>query len=196
VILLFDAMSTIVHEPFVKEVPAFFEMPLEELVPQLSYDAWVEFEKGAIDEGEFQRRFFKDGRSWDYDGLVAMLRRTYRYVDGMEALLAELAAANTPMHILSNYPSWYQIIEDRLAVTRFLPWTFVSCDTGVRKPDRDAYLGAARTLGTSPERCLFIDDRRDNVTAARAVGMQAIEFRGTDDLRAQLQLAQHAAGTE
>ena len=185
-VLLFDAMGTIVREPFVDDVPAFFDCELAELVPQLSYEAWADFEKAIIDEAEFRRRFFRDGRAWDYDGLIATLRRAYRYIDGMEQLLAELHAAGATMHILSNYPCWYRIIEEQLAVSRYAPWTFVSCETGVRKPDPEAYLGAARTLGVTPADCLFIDDRPDNVAAARAVGMQAIRFRDTAGLRAAL----------
>jgi len=194
VILLFDAMGTVVHEPFVEDVPAFFDMPLEQLVPLLSFEAWCEFETGAIDEAEFRRRFFRDGRDWDYDGLLAVMRRAYRFVDGMEPLLAELRAAGADMHILSNYPSWYRIIEEEVGVARYLPWSFVSCDTGVRKPAPEAYLGAARTLAAAPADCLLIDDRRDNVEAARAVGMRAVRFRTADELRSGL--AEYSAWPE
>jgi hypothetical protein len=32
----------------------------------------------------------------------------YRYIDGMPALLGQLQEAQVPMHIMSNYPTWYR----------------------------------------------------------------------------------------
>jgi len=31
------------------------------------------------------------------------------------------------VHALSNYPCWYHIIEEKLQLSRFLSWTFISC---------------------------------------------------------------------
>lgn len=185
-VLLLDVMSTLVHEPFLHEVPAFLGRGLGELRRELSIDAWIDFECGRIDEATFAIRFFRDGRAFDYHGLVAMLRDAYRYLDGIEALLGELRAAGHDMHALSNYPVWYRIIDDKLALSRFLSWRFVSCLTGVRKPDSAAYLGAAEALGVAPAACLFVDDREDNCAAARVVGMDAIRFEGVAALRGSL----------
>ncbi len=52
----------------------------------------------------------------------------YRYLDGMPALLSRLKAAGYPMHAMSNYPSWYRMIEDKLQPSQYLSWTFVSCE--------------------------------------------------------------------
>ena len=54
------------------------------------------------------------------------------------------------------------------------------------KPDPQIYLHALAQLGTKPEETLFIDDKRVNVDAAIALGMQAIEFSTIDRLRADL----------
>ena len=90
------------------------------------------------------------------------------------------------MHALSNYPCWYRLIEERLQLSRYVAWSFVSCETGVRKPAPEAYLHASRTLNVAPERCLFVDDRERNCDAARAVGMDAIVFRSAEQLRQEL----------
>jgi len=58
-------------------------------------------------------------------------------------LLHELYAGGVPLHALSNYPRWYQLIEDRLELSRYLRWSFVSCLIGMRKPcSRSASLAA------------------------------------------------------
>ena len=47
---------------------------------------------------------------------------------------------------------------------------------GIAKPDPDIFLYAARGLDTPPGNILFIDDRADNIAAARAVGMKAVQY--------------------
>lgn len=46
----------------------------------------------------------------------------------MEDLLARLNTAGYELHALSNYPSWWRIIEDKLQPSRYLRWTFISCE--------------------------------------------------------------------
>ena len=189
VILLLDVMDTLVYDPFHSEVPAFFGTDLPSLLAHKDPDAWPRFETGEWDEERFAANYFRERAPLDareLAGFKATLSAAYRFLPGVEALLAELSAADVEMHALSNYPPWYRLIEERLRLSRFLRWSFVSCDTGVRKPDPEAYLGAARALSSEPQRCLFVDDRPRNVAAAQAVGMPAHRFRSAEALRAEL----------
>ncbi len=185
-VILLDVMGTLVYDPFHVEMPAFFGMSLEELLRAKHRDAWVRFERGELDEAAFLASFFADGRAYDHRGFVARVRETYRYLDGVEPLLARLAAGPAELHALSNYPCWFQMIEERLGLGRYLAWSFVSCQTGVRKPDPEAYLGPARRLGVEPGECLFVDDRPKNVDAARAVGMDGVVFEDAAQLERAL----------
>ncbi|HJL17402.1 MAG TPA: HAD family phosphatase [Sandaracinaceae bacterium LLY-WYZ-13_1] len=185
--LLLDVMGTLVRDPFHREMPAFFGMSLDELLAQKHPDAWVRFEHGELSEEAFLERFFADGRPFDRRGFVEHVRRAYAYLEGIEPLLEALRARGVPMHALSNYPCWYRLIEAELGLSRYLDWSFVSCETGVRKPDPEAYRGAARALSLPPERCLFVDDRATNVEAAREVGMDAVVFEDAAQLRRALE---------
>ncbi|WP_158542287.1 HAD family hydrolase [Lujinxingia litoralis] len=188
-ILLFDVMSTLVYDPIAAEIPAFFDLPLPELFRIKHPTAWVDFEHGELSEEHFYELFLPEPHGpVDGEKLRDTLFQAYRWLEGIEPLLADLQQAQVPMHTLSNYPVWYELIEARLNLSRYLPWTFVSCNTGVRKPDPQAYAGAARTLGVVPQRCIFIDDRPDNCQAARQVGMGAITFEHASQLRAELQI--------
>ena len=52
---------------------------------------------------------------------------------------------------------------------------------GTAKPDPVIYGHAAEGMGLSPGEILFVDDREDNIAAARAFGMHAIQY--TDHYR-------------
>ena len=185
-ILLLDVMSTLVYDPFRVEMPAFFGMSFQQMLEYKHPTAWPEFERGEIDDATFFAKFFRDGRDIDIAAFHDMLRGSYRWLDGIEPLLTELRDAGVSMHTLSNYPTWYTLIEESLGLSRYLPWTFVSCHIGARKPDAEIYEHAARHLGEPPGRFLFVDDRESNCQGARDVGMGAVRFEGAHGLRAAL----------
>lgn len=186
-VILWDLMDTLVRDPFFTHMAPFFGLSFEQLLEHKHPSAWLEFELGAIDEGELFARVFRDGRPVDGQGLKRSMQAGYRFIDGIEPLLRELKSRRVPMHLLSNYPPWYDLCDAQTGFSSFVEPSFVSCKTGVRKPDREAYLGACRALDKEPERCLFIDDRAKNCRAAEAAGLHAIHFRGdVPALRAKL----------
>lgn len=185
--ILFDLMDTLVCNPVLDgRVASFFQEPLVGLAGALDQTTWVDFELGLIDEAAFARRARLDRRPIDLPGLRTWLRAHYDWKEGMETLLTELKAAAVEMHILSNYPVWYRLVEDSVACSRYVKWSFLSCETGVRKPDLAAFRGAADGLCCDLESLLLVDDMPANCAAARSIGMDAIEFVGSDALRQSL----------
>jgi FMN hydrolase / 5-amino-6-(5-phospho-D-ribitylamino)uracil phosphatase len=177
-VILWDLMDTIVHDPFFTHMPGFFGNTFEQLLPRLRKGTWVDFELGALDEAEFYARFFHDGSAIDGQGLKRCMSEAYRWIDGLEALLGELKQRGVPMHALSNYPIWYQLVDRSLGLSRYLELSFISCHTGLRKPAPEAFLGACQRLGQPPEACFLVDDRASNCDAARALSFAAFQFTG------------------
>jgi FMN phosphatase YigB (HAD superfamily) len=186
VILLFDVMDTVVVDPVHKELPGFCGRTSQELFAKRDPTAWRSFEVDAISETECLNRLFAGQGPFDHGAFRACVRDSYRYVDGMQELLEDLSSRAIEMHALSNYSSWYKLIEERLHVSRYIPWTFVSFETHVRKPDPKAYTNVIDTLGGPADRYLFIDDREVNCRAARAAGMHAHHFTSAPELRREL----------
>jgi HAD superfamily hydrolase (TIGR01509 family) len=184
-IVLFDVMSTLVYDPYRVELPEFFDMSLEELMSRKHPTAWLEFERGELTEDEFAEVFL-DGVEWDYDALKEALFDAYQFLPGVEPVLEDLAARDVTMYSLSNYPVWHEIIESKLELSRFMPWDFVSCRTGVRKPDDEAYSLPVRTLGGDASEYLFVDDRKKNCEGAERVGMLSVRFEDASQLREAL----------
>jgi len=184
-VILWDLMDTLVRDPFFTHVPAFFGCSFEALVPQLLPGTWVDFELGKLQEEDLYARFFRDLRAFDGAGLKRCMYGAYAWIDGVEPLLKELAARDIPMHALSNYPDWYKLVEERLGVSRYVNLSFVSCHTGLRKPAPEAFLNACATLACAPEQCLLVDDREQNCRAARALGLDALQFDGRVDVLRQ-----------
>ena len=65
-------------------------------------------------------------------------------------------------------------------LTRFFPRVF-SHQVGIAKPNERIYRRAIDGAGESANAILFIDDRIENIEAARAVGLHALQYSAHDD---------------
>ncbi len=63
---------------------------------------------------------------------------------------------------------------------------FLSTELGMQKPDREIYEKVAREIGCSPGEIILIDDKEENVQAAKDFGMEGILFQGAERLRIEL----------
>ncbi|MGA3262526.1 MAG: HAD family phosphatase [Terracidiphilus sp.] len=64
-----------------------------------------------------------------------------------------------------------------------LVWSY---QLGIAKPDPAIYRHVLKELGTQPGETLFLDDKLVNVEAARALGIQALQFSTVERLREDL----------
>ena len=62
-----------------------------------------------------------------------------------------------------------------------------SCDVGLIKPEPEIYQLLCSKYGLKMEECVFIDDKQANTDAAKALGMQAITFRGYEEAVRELE---------
>ncbi|HSW85198.1 MAG TPA: HAD family phosphatase [Candidatus Saccharimonadales bacterium] len=62
----------------------------------------------------------------------------------------------------------------------------ISFDSGVRKPDQQAYEIAAKGLGVKTHECVFIDDQDRNVVGAQRTGMTTVLYKNVKQLRSDL----------
>ncbi|MDB5046466.1 MAG: family phosphatase [Deinococcus sp.] len=69
----------------------------------------------------------------------------------------------------------------------FLLGFFTSCYLGMMKPSPTIYRTALDLAGVRPEQAVMIDDRAQNAEAARSVGMHAVQYANTEQLRTELQ---------
>jgi putative hydrolase of the HAD superfamily len=63
---------------------------------------------------------------------------------------------------------------------------FSSCWLGVRKPTRQIYERVLGMTQIDPGRCVFVDDREQNLAPARALGMKAILYTSAEQLARSL----------
>ena len=58
----------------------------------------------------------------------------------------------------------------------------ISCEDGLRKPDKKAFEFVLKKLKVKPEESVFIDDKRENLDVAKELGMKTILFKNNRQL--------------
>lgn len=92
--------------------------------------------------------------------------------------------------LLSNAmrPFLRQILEKH-DLPRLFDTMVISCDEHVTKPNPAIYRLMTTRLGLEPAECFFTDDNPINVSAARDVGLQAVQFTSVEALKRDLAAA-------
>jgi len=102
-------------------------------------------------------------------------------------LLSRLESAGVVLALLSNLPSDHLAhFEERFQWLELFSVRVYSCELGRAKPDPEIYRQCLARLDRRAEQCLFVDDTAANVTAARGLGVHALEFAGADELEREL----------
>ncbi|WP_447039936.1 HAD family hydrolase [Streptomyces sp. DSM 118878] len=148
---------------------------------EITKELWVE----SIARGLADRVPLERGRE-----LGNVLAETkFRADDTVVGLLRGARAAGLPVVLVTNATPWLAEDLALLGLTGpdgLFDAVLSSADLGVTKPDPRIYEAAARRAGVAPGRCLFVDDRQENVDAAVALGMRGLLYRTPSDLEAAL----------
>lgn len=93
------------------------------------------------------------------------------------------------VYYLSNYSHpLYQRTKEELAFLYQLDGGYMSYEIHCMKPNSEIYQKLLNDFDLDASRCVFIDDRLENVAGARAVGMEAIHFTGLEEAMEDLQM--------
>jgi putative hydrolase of the HAD superfamily len=138
----------------------------------------VEFADGVI--AEFSLPVTREGFLNEF---ATWARTPY---PGARPLLEDLAG-RCPVGCLSNTnPVHWKRVVNEMGLIDCMTVCLASHETGLLKPDPEAYAEAARRIGSRAGNILFLDDNAINVAAARQSGMVAHRVAGLAETRTVL----------
>jgi putative hydrolase of the HAD superfamily len=141
-------------------------------------------ETGALEEAEFERRFAKRLGLRDASDLIESMFRGMQPVPAMVEAVRTARGSGVRTGLVTN--SWSTSHYDRGLLKELFDAVVISAEVGLHKPQPEIYLLAAERLGENPERCVFVDDLRENCAGAEAVGMTCVLHRSADETVARL----------
>jgi epoxide hydrolase-like predicted phosphatase len=144
-----------------------------------------DLETGRVEEPEFERRFADRLGLDEATDLIDSMFRGMRPDPPMVEAVRAVRATGIKTGLVSN--SWSTSHYDRNLLAELFDAVVISADVGLHKPEPEIFLLAAERLGVEPDRCVFVDDLRENCAGAEAVGMTAVVHRDAADTVARLE---------
>ncbi len=193
--MIFDYGEVLSRRPTAEEnerLARFFSLPVDQL-PAL----W-ERNRGAYDRGDLAPDVYwsmlaKDaGVELNPDQLNAIheldMAMWSSVNSSMVDWLGQLRLSGVKLGLLSNmHPE--MVAHCRKQFSWLMNFDFVTFSGEVRliKPDPEIYQHTLRGLGVTACEALFLDDREINIRAAQALGINALRFESTEQLRRELE---------
>jgi putative hydrolase of the HAD superfamily len=147
-----------------------------------------EFFHGKISEDEFIAEVLKTcPQIGTKEYLKEHIRANFREIEGTREIIIELKKLGYKMAILSIHGrEWVDYLEKKFNFHKLFDVHSFSYNEGVSKPHPTAFQRVLQKLNAKPEECLFIDDNKENIAAAEALGIKSILFTNAADLQDNL----------
>jgi putative hydrolase of the HAD superfamily len=153
----------------------------------------TDYDRGTIDGPTYWRRLAKAAGTEltpaQIDSLIVNdIAIWMRANPVMMEWVRALKRGGLKIAVLSNMP-----IEICTYMRQYAPWfrdfdyVCFSAEVQLAKPEAAIFHACLEVVHSRPEECLFIDDRAENVEAARALGMHALRFVSVHELAADVQ---------
>lgn len=141
---------------------------------------WNEFDRSVLTDEE-QLAFFI-GKAPRYEREIRLfwenIGMAIRQFPYAKSWIAGLKQSGYRIYILSNYARWtYEHTREALSFTEEADGALFSFQVRQIKPEPEIYRTLLERYRLAAEECIFIDDRRENLDTAEALGIRGIQFK-------------------
>ena len=132
----------------------------------------------------YQQLVTAHGLTISYDAFhISWLTPYTSAMPGVARMLQELSKQYC-LVLLSNVDRYYlEVVREQHRELGHFAAQLVSCEMGVAKPSTEAFMAALQASDAKPSECYFVDDKAENVDAAKALGIRGHVFTTAQVLR-------------
>jgi putative hydrolase of the HAD superfamily len=170
--IIFDMYGVILKDPEGGLMPF-----VNRFFPDLQFDdVYTHWRKANVGELTSVDFFSKIG----FEGDLKKIEK--EYLDTIEIDTSFYSAAQTlgkyyRLALLSNDLSeWSNYLRGKFDINKYFDTIIISGDVKLQKPDINIFKLTLQELALPARGCVYIDDRRRNLAAAKSLGMETILF--------------------
>ncbi|MFA5929981.1 MAG: HAD-IA family hydrolase [Candidatus Micrarchaeia archaeon] len=146
------------------------------------------FFHGELTEDEYWLRIIEKHK-WKASAgeLKKAVRKNFNEIEGTRKIMEQLKEDGFRLGLLSVHTrEWVDYCEGKFGYHKLFHSTLYSFEAAASKPDKKVYRMILTKLKSSPEECIFIDDHPENLIPAREMGMKAVLFKNSRQLKRDL----------
>lgn len=142
-------------------------------------ELWNESDRGVLSPEELLEAFIANNPAYEKEirqvidavgDTISLMPYTVEWVKGLKE-------RGYHLYILSNYAEYtYEKTSHKMEFLPYMNGVVFSYRCKLIKPEKEIYEYICKTYELKPEESVFLDDREDNVEAARNMGMHGIVF--------------------
>ncbi len=191
--VIFDLGGVVVdYNPREFLVDHFMNEKLEDQLYEMTFGSqeWWMLDADLITREEaheiFRARGKEIGRSFEMDVILSDWVDMLKTRDDTVQLMKRLKKRGYRLYYLSNIPKDVLELMKQRKFWAMFDGGLASCRAKMNKPDPRIYLALLYRYHLKPEETIFLDDNRENVEAARKLGIAGIHFRSLKHALAQM----------
>lgn len=174
---------------FIRKIAQFCPLTEEEITKMMfkELDLIEAFDKGELTPKEFYNRVIQRLKAAvDYDHFFSIYNDVFSLNSTPVEVLKKLIGRYTLVLLSNTDVMRFGFIGRKFPEVMFFDEYVLSFEVGSMKPQPQVYRVVLERSGSRAEECVFIDDREENVEAARALGIKGILFSPQTDLESAL----------
>ena len=153
---------------------------------------WGELDRGVMEEAEVLKMLREDNKEHlkEFDYVWSNRDKIVEPFDYAVGMIEDLKAKGLKVYLLSNYPKELFTLHTECGRFPFIDKVdgkVVSGFVQLVKPDREIYEYLLKEYELKAEECVFIDDRQENVEAAKEIGINGIWFWNYEQMMGELE---------
>lgn len=150
------------------------------------YDFYVDFALGKINAEEYFSKLIKAINSTaKISDISAAYKQAYinnTKIDPRMLKLSESLHKRYRLICITNTNEFHKEINVMRGLFSNFDAVFSSFEMGKIKRKNDLFLEVLQKLSLKPEDCIFVDDKEENIVSANSIGIDAIQFKGYEQL--------------
>ena len=159
----------------VKQTGDDFVPYVQQTFPNLSaeeiYSPWFQADIGEMTSLEVWKAL---GFQGDLEKIEREYLDTIELSDGFLDFMEKVRNKYKLATISNDSGRWSKYLREKFDMNKYFDAISISGDLKIKKPDERIFLLTIEKLGVKAEDCIYIDDRRGNLTAAKKVGMKPV----------------------
>lgn len=140
---------------------------------------WETLDAGMIEYDDYMKSCLQLAPVSEHENMLCFFKNWYKLLPPIQEIhnwIPTLKKQGYQIFLLSNAPLIFEQHASNYPILKYFDGIVFSGSTQMMKPDSQIYHYLLHTYHLNASECFFIDDRIENIEAAKAIGMQGMVY--------------------